>query len=106
MPCLTKSISNLLKIFHTDVPIIYNLITPNGDSKNDTWVIERIGHHPGHTLEVYNSLGNSVFTSYEYMNTWDAKDKHGRSLPSGIYWYVIKAPTLQKTLQGTLLIER
>jgi hypothetical protein len=50
------------------------------------------------TLEIFNSLGQKVATLCERMQpsgkyevTWNGADLQGRALPSGIYWYRLRA---------------
>jgi gliding motility-associated-like protein len=69
------------------IPVIKypNLITPNGDSLNDQYVIEG---NPGEWhLDVYNQWGEVVFKSQDYKNNWDAN-----KLNTGIYYYLITTP--------------
>lgn len=82
--------------------IIYNLVTPNGDGKNDYFRIENIQLYPNNKVEIYNRWGTrvyerrnydpngdgsiQVFTGYSEGNTTLAK---GSKLPSGTYYYVV-----------------
>jgi len=60
-----------------------NIITPNGDSKNDTFEIEGILEYPGSTLIVYNRWGKVVYESNDYRNSWNGAD-----LPEGVYYFI------------------
>jgi gliding motility-associated-like protein len=66
------------------VPIkIYNVITPNDiDNKNQFWVLDFIEYFPNHKIEIYNRLGDRVYSSKNYQNNWQAE-----GLPAGIYYY-------------------
>lgn len=61
-------------------------------------------------LKIYNILGkeinellNKELTPGNYILTWDARDKHGNSLPSGVYLIVLKTNISIKTFKSVLL---
>jgi len=59
---------------------IPNLITPNGDFKNDSWAV---GNAPGQfDAKIYNRWGDLVFFKTDYTNEWDAA-----GLSEGVYYY-------------------
>ena len=64
-------------------------ITPNGDGKNDTWVIDYIDQYPNHVVEIYNRWGELLYRSTAYKNDWDGT-YNGENLPVGTYYYVIE----------------
>lgn len=63
---------------------IPNVITPNGDGKNDQFRITRIGSFPGSELMIFNRWGNMVYRSTNYQNDWD-----GKGLNEGTYYYAL-----------------
>jgi len=63
-------------------------ITPNGDGKNDTWVIDYIQEYPNAVVEIYNRWGELLFHSDNYQNDWDGT-YNGENLPIGTYYYII-----------------
>ncbi len=66
--------------------IIYNVITPDGNGKNDTWIIKNIHLYPDAEVQVFNRWGKMVFSkSNGYDDSWDGDD-----LNSGDYYYVVK----------------
>jgi gliding motility-associated-like protein/uncharacterized repeat protein (TIGR01451 family) len=67
---------------------IPNVITPNGDGKNDAFVIVGIERYPGSVLLIYNRWGNQVFQSKNYQNEW-----RGTGLNDGTYYYILKLNT-------------
>jgi gliding motility-associated-like protein len=69
--------------------IIPNGISPNGDGKNDTWIINVIYKFPNNEVEVYNRWGELLYSKKGYDNTWDGSYK-GKPLPIGTYYYVVK----------------
>ena len=70
---------------------VYNTITPDGDGKNDTFVIVGLNKFENPILEVYNRWGKLVYRKVNYDNSWDgtASSSGGKKLPSGTYYYVI-----------------
>lgn len=64
---------------------IPNVITPNGDGKNDKFVIKGLDLYPRSVLEVFNRWGNQVYRSDNYSNNWG-----GEGLSGGVYYYVLR----------------
>jgi gliding motility-associated-like protein len=71
--------------------IVYNVVTPNGDGKNDTWIIENIWAYPNAEVSIFNRYGMEVFKAKPYLNTWDGT-YNDKDLPDGAYYYVITNP--------------
>jgi gliding motility-associated-like protein len=63
-------------------------ITPNGDGKNDTWVIDYIQEYPDAVVEIYNRWGELLFHSDDYQNDWNGT-YNGENLPIGTYYFII-----------------
>lgn len=61
-----------------------NVITPNGDGKNDRFVIDIL--QQGWKLEIYDRYGNQKFKTDNYQNDW------GGDIESGTYYYLLTAP--------------
>lgn len=81
----------LVTIFKTDDLIIPNVITPNGDGVNDTWVIQYLQNLENYTLSVYARGGTLIFKALnDYANDWDGT-MNGTDLPEGTYWYTIQS---------------
>jgi len=64
---------------------IPNVVTANGDGKNDYFVVRGIEQYPGSVLEIFNRWGSIVYRAVSYSNNWG-----GVGLSSGIYYYVLK----------------
>ena len=67
---------------------IPNVITPNGDGKNDVFYIPGLSKYPGSQLYIYNRWGNQVYQSKDYDNQWN-----GNGLNEGTYFYILKLNT-------------
>ena len=63
---------------------IANLITRNGDNKNDTFIIK--GAYLKLRVEILNRWGDRVYLSEDYKN-----DFTGENLEAGIYYYSVSA---------------
>lgn len=64
-------------------------ITPNGDGRNDYWVIDFIDQYPNNVVEIYNRWGQLLFRAQPYKNDWDGTFE-GKQLPVGTYYFVIE----------------
>ncbi|RZL06805.1 MAG: gliding motility-associated C-terminal domain-containing protein, partial [Hymenobacter sp.] len=73
---------------------IPNAFSPNGDGRDDTWEIDRIGNFGSNRVLVFNRWGNKIFetTGYQRGNEWDGTIK-GQPAPIGTYYYVITLGT-------------
>ncbi|MBL4593541.1 MAG: gliding motility-associated C-terminal domain-containing protein, partial [Flavobacteriales bacterium] len=68
----------------------YTGITPNGDGKNDIWIIDNIEMFPENTIRIFNRWGNQVFYETGYDNierVWDGTGDDGE-LTDATYFYV------------------
>lgn len=66
-----------------------NFITPNGDGKNDTWVVHNIDAYPNHSLIIVDRAGRVVYEARNYKNDWDGTFK-GAALQHGTYYYIFR----------------
>ena len=86
---------------------VYEVITPNGDGKNDKWIIPNIDQYPNNELTIYNRWGQSVYTVKPYKNTWDGTTDAGNDLPSAAYYYLIKLNNdKQEVWAGSITVVR
>jgi gliding motility-associated-like protein len=69
---------------------IFDVITPNGDGKNDTWVVKDIESFPNNVVYIYNRWGNTVYYKKSYANEWAGNNTAGEPLAVGAYFYVIQ----------------
>jgi len=80
--------------------------TPNEDNINETWVLEGIEDYPNADVKIFNRWGEEIFTTKNYSkNPFDGK-KDNSTLPTGSYFYVIKADDDVPTLTGYVTIVR
>lgn len=78
-----------------------NVITPNGDGKNDTWFLEYIENFPTHKIQIFDRAGKLVHQSTAYQNDWDAS-----GLPADVYFYSLTLHPNIKPFKGTITVIR
>lgn len=98
-------------IFEVNVPVdpfpdvenIPNLISPNGDGVNDTWIIPQ-DYVSGTNTEVtiMTNQGQVVLKTNDYQNNWPEDDLNLTSI-NQVYYYIITAPN-QGTQKGSLTV--
>src|SRR5205823_374931 len=47
-----------------------NILTPNGDGRNDTWLVKNIELFPNNTVTIYDHSGRILYTKKGYTNDW------------------------------------
>jgi len=82
-----------------------NVITPNGDGKNDYWVIKDINLYPQNNVTVFDKAGRIVYSKKGYNNEWDGT-LNGSPLAQGTYYYVVDLGPNQKKFKGFISILR
>ena len=83
---------------------IPNVITPDGDGKNDTFEIIGLEQFDRAEVIIHNRWGNEVYKSYDYQNNF-----RGEGLNEGTYYYLIslgKNGQSSETYQGWIFIKR
>lgn len=66
-----------------------NILSPNGDGKNDIWIIEDIEKYPDNEVTVFDRSGRTVYHTKNYKNTWNGT-LSGLPLSENTYYYMIK----------------
>jgi gliding motility-associated-like protein len=82
-----------------------NMITPNGDGVNDTWVVRNIDQFPNNRLDIYNRHGKLVYTKLGYDNSWDGKYS-GNALVEDTYYYILTINSGERKLRGFISVVR
>ena len=88
--------------------IVPQVITADGNGKNDTWVLNLEAKA---NLKIFNRWGSLVFTASPYMDDWNGQNNEGvtlgkGSLPSGTYFYTIDKKDGEKPLSGFIELVR
>ena len=82
---------------------ITNAFTPNGDGKNDTWIVPDLQKYTNVSIEVYDRDGKRLFHTTDPNVGWDGKNQKGEII-SGSYFYIINLPPLSLTKKGVLTL--
>ncbi|MEI8136630.1 MAG: gliding motility-associated C-terminal domain-containing protein, partial [Bacteroidota bacterium] len=85
--------------------------TPNGDNKNDLFVIKGLPIDVDNVLTVFNRWGNKVYTKSNYDNTWNGTPNVNgtlgtEKLPQGTYYFILEFKGGEiKTTNGFLVLQ-
>lgn len=82
-----------------------NVLTPNGDGKNDVWIIKDIELYPDNTVTVFDDRGRILYTKRGYNNDWNGTH-NGSPLAEGSYSYMINFGSKQPKVRGFVTIIR
>jgi gliding motility-associated-like protein len=85
--------------------VVHNVFTPNNDGFNDTWGIPALNESKGIQVQVFNVNGDMLFEASGSEKEWDGTFQ-GKSVPTGIYYWVIKAQSSGETRRGFLTLLR
>ncbi len=96
---------------------VNQLVTPNGDGRNDFLFIRNVDLAPNNTLKIFNRWGVAVYEGTNYNNQNNVFDgrSRGRStvnteayLPAGIYYYIFEYELNQERItdNGYLYISK
>jgi gliding motility-associated-like protein len=89
--------------FTSVIPNAVNVLTPNGDGKNDKWIVWNINRYPDNTVQVFDRAGRMVYYKKNYLNDWDGS-YNGKPLDEGAYLYVVSLGPGLAPLKGVLTI--
>lgn len=82
-----------------------NVFTPNSDGTNDEFIIGGMDGCTPYHLEIYDRWGILLFTTDDpYTDHWDGKNKAGKSVTDGVYYYILS--TELHSLSGFVTIFR
>ncbi|MCC6182937.1 MAG: gliding motility-associated C-terminal domain-containing protein [Bacteroidia bacterium] len=90
---------------------IPEIFTPNGDGKNDGFVIKNIENYPNNKLKIFNRWGNLVYQKDGYLNEFDGfantGDQVGKNkLPAGTYYVILEyGDDKTETYNGYLILQ-
>ena len=96
---LTQSVSLFKNL------IIPTLITPNGDGRNDYFVLKGLTILGKTELIIFDRKGAEVYKNMDYDNSWNGVDYNKSHLPDDTYFYVLKSEN-GKSLSGYIVIRR
>lgn len=79
---------------------VYNLITPNGDGKNDYFILSGLPENK-YNLTVFNRWGSLIYSKDGYDNSWNAEH-----VSDGLYFYILKHKEGKRTIKGWVQVLR
>ncbi|HVI45061.1 MAG TPA: Ig-like domain-containing protein [Chitinophaga sp.] len=82
-----------------------NLLTPNGDGRNDKWVIRNIDSYPDNEVRIFDRSGRLIYQRRNYNNEWDGT-LNGHPLAEGTYYYTLTVSGSSKVWKGYITIIR
>lgn len=80
-----------------------NILTPNGDGANDSFVIRNIDMYPGNTVRIYDRGGKLLYNTMNYNNDWKGT-VNGSPLPTGTYYYIVDFGKGKQTIKGFITL--
>ena len=89
-----------------------NVFSPNDDGINDIWTIPYSDIFPDLEIKIYNRWGHQVWSAKgtDAARGWNGRNRNGKELPTGTYYYVIKfnvdGTTKWKPVSGSVTIIR
>nr|WP_315157720.1 gliding motility-associated C-terminal domain-containing protein [uncultured Flavobacterium sp.] len=91
-------------IIDYNVPNISNIITPNNDGANDTWIIPDIYNNTNTRVTILSSLGEIVFETdnYDNYNGWPQSNIEFKNF-NPVYYYII-APNGGSAKKGSITL--
>ncbi len=101
-PILENNVAQVIQ--QVNPLVVPNVFTPNGDGKNDKFVIPGLDTYSDTELIIINRWGNTVFQKTNYQNDWT-----GEGMVEGTYFYVLRAKTnagVWDTYKGYLTLLR
>ncbi|MDX2306281.1 MAG: gliding motility-associated C-terminal domain-containing protein [Microscillaceae bacterium] len=90
---------------NTELVNAFNILTPNGDGRNDTWLIEKLNEIGSYQIRVMTKNGQTVLQTNNYNQDWDGTYQ-GKALPAGIYYYSIQINGEKKPITGYITLIR
>jgi gliding motility-associated-like protein len=86
-----------------------NIITPNGDGDNDTFIPINVWYVTDFEIQIYDRWGKEVYNATQYAEGWDGNNLNGKEVADGVYFYMIKYNGIQndvKTINGSVTVTR
>ena len=102
--CLNRDTLNI-EVINDFKLFANNLVTPNGNGKNDTWYIENIESLSTSRVYIYDKRGKEIYFDEDYKNDWNGYFDNDE-LPDGTYYYVISFTDSDKLYRGSITLLR
>ena len=80
-----------------------NLISPNFDGINDSFILRNIEQYPENELWIMDRSGKLVYNQKSYSNNWQGTS-NGALLPNGTYYYLLDLGNKKERLKGYVTV--
>ena len=110
--CFEQNFYSNQTIIDTNELIIPNAFSPNGDNKNDEFIIYGIESFTQVTLRIFNRWEQMVYQNENYDNSWTGESNIGSNssenngLPSGVYFYILEIDGGETYKKGSIYLKR
>tara|TARA_B110000003_G_C16381988_1_gene430856 strand:+ start:1 stop:585 length:585 start_codon:yes stop_codon:yes gene_type:complete len=84
---------------------INNVVTPDNNGENDTWVITNIETFELSNVYIFDRYGKEIYSKKGYKNDWDASSNFDQ-VPDGTYYYIINFDDNDKVYKGSITVLR
>lgn len=88
--------------------VIPNVFTPNGDGKNDRFLVSGLYNIEGVRMQIFNRWGNLLFSDLDFGGSagWDPREEASE----GTYYFILNIPVRTEeltitTIEGTEILE-
>jgi len=103
MQCETATVRITVQPSDCKIP---NIITPNADGMNDTFIVPCASQHPNNEIMIFNRWGDKIYAAKNYTNNWGGLYR-GNELPPGTYYYLYKSsPDVDEEQSGFITLVR
>lgn len=89
----------LINVEYPHAPIMPNAFSPNGDGRNDVFLIPGNEFNRLIKFEVYNRWGQRVFQTTDKNRGWDGFDESKQPCAQGVYMYTISVELPNKEVR-------
>lgn len=103
--CLSDFAAVKVEVTHDNLEI-GNIMTPNGDGLNDTWMLKGLPEYKGNNIKIYSKSGQLIYEAIgDYKKPFDGTFR-GKELPAGVYYYIIDLRAECKPIGGSITLIR
>jgi gliding motility-associated-like protein len=99
---------NVTVSFHQLQFTISQILSPDNDGANDTWLVSGIEKFKDNRVLIVDRWGSVVFDAKGYNNNavvWNGSNKQGSSAPTGTYFYTIEVTFNNQRMQKRGFLE-
>jgi gliding motility-associated-like protein len=95
-----------IKVSEEFLVVPYNVVTPDANGKNDTWIVKNIQAYPNNKVIIFDQWNQKVYEKEGYANEWEGKNKTGEILPDATYYYLLTFKGTSKNYNGFITLMR